>query len=217
MTRLSQEPTLEGPPHPLVAALADVVAPGKRVLVVGFGSGRHLPHLLERGLFIDVIEEDPQRADAAIAGFDQHPRVRIARARYDHPLPFDATYDGAVTTHVLLHGTPRTIASALAMVARQIRAYAPFHLTLGSQRDPRFRTGTSLDAQTRVAESGSEAGIPHAYFDAGGARALLSSWKILSLEEHDAAQTAGRWAHAPNELETMVHWFARITRRRSDH
>ena len=93
-----------------------------------------------------------------------------------------------------------------------MRPGAPLHVTLGSRRDPRFGGGMVLDEATRVGTTGTEAGIPHAYFDEVSARRLLSDWEILSLEEQSAAETAGRWAHAPSELESMVHWFARVVR-----
>jgi hypothetical protein len=101
----------------------------------------------------------------------------------------------------------------LAAIADRMRPGAPFHLTLGSRRDPRFGAGVALDEATRVTTGGAEAGIPHAYFDEPAARLLLSEWEILSLDERSAAETAGRWAHAPSELESMVHWFARVARR----
>jgi hypothetical protein len=202
---------MEGTPHPLVTALLDAVPAGGRVLLLGVGSGRHVPPLLAGDLRIDVVDDEADRARAAAARFAGDARVRIEQARYDSPLPFDATYDGALTTHALLHGTPATIAAVLQVVSARMRPAAPFHLTLGSRRDPRFESGTALDDSTRVAADGAEAGIPHAYFDEAGARRLLSGWEILSLEERSAAETAGRWAHAPSELASMVHWFARVT------
>jgi hypothetical protein len=212
---LSDEPTLQGTPHPLVAALIDAVPSRSRVLLLGVGSGRHIPPLLAADLRIDVLEEDAERAGVAVARFSADDGVRIAHGRYDLTPPFDATYDGALSTHALLHGRPQTVAAVLAAVADRMRPDAPLHVTLGSRRDPRFGAGMALDEATRVAASGTEAGIPHAYFDETSARLLLSGWEILSLEERSAAETAGRWAHNPSELESMVHWFARVTRRAS--
>jgi SAM-dependent methyltransferase len=210
---LTEGPTLQGSAHPLASALAGALPSGARVLLLGVGSGRHIPPLLEAGFAIDVVEDDRARAEAAIARFAGEPRVRIARLSEAGDLPFDATYDGALTTHALLHGTPDRIAASLAAVTTRLRPGAPFHLTLGSRNDPRFATGIALDEATRVTTEGAEAGVPHAYFDEAGARLLLADWEILALDERSAAETAGRWAHAPGELETMVHWFARVARR----
>lgn len=209
---MTEGPTLQGSAHPLASALIGAVPSGARVLLLGVGSGRHIPPLLEAGFHVDAVEDDRARAEAAVARFADDPRVRIARPPDDGTLPFDAVYDGALATHALLHGTPDRIAASLAAVAARLRPNAPFHLTLGSRNDPRFANGIALDEATRVTTEGAEAGIPHAYFDEAGARLLLADWAILALEERSAAATAGRWAHAPSELATMVHWFARVAR-----
>ncbi len=203
----------EGSPHPLSTGLIDALPPGSRVLLLGVGSGRHLPPLLAAGFNIDVLEEDERRVRATAARFAKEPRIRVARGCYTEPIPFELGYGGALTTHALLHGTPATIATALAIVGESLRSGAPFHLTLGSRADPRFHNGVAVDESTRVATTGAEAGVPHSYFDEAGARELLSGWKILSLEQRNVSETVGRWAHSESELETMVHWFARIERR----
>jgi SAM-dependent methyltransferase len=68
------------------------------------------------------------------------------------------------------------------------------------------------DDATWAADSGPEAGVPHAYFDEKAARQLLSGWNVVALEERSAAETAGRWTHSAAETATMVHWFARLER-----
>ncbi|MBC5810789.1 MAG: class I SAM-dependent methyltransferase [Candidatus Eremiobacteraeota bacterium] len=205
--------TLPEPPHPLAAALVAALPHDARVLLVGVGSGRHVPILLECGCRVDGIEADAQRASLASARFAAEPRIRIVRAPYEGPYPFTTTHDGALSTHALLHGTPPAIARALAAIGNRLRAGAPFHLTLGSRSDPRFALGEPLDDATRVAREGPEAGVPHAYFDEAGARALLTNWDVVELYEASAAETAGRWAHEAGETVEIVHWFVRIARR----
>ena len=211
---MADEPdTLREPPHPLVVALAEGLPAGSRVLVVGVGSGRHIPPLLEASFHVDVVEEDAGRATTAAERFAGEPRVRVARAGYAGSMPFALDYDGAVSTHALLHGSPPTIAVSVAAIGHRMRPGALFHLTLGSIRDPRCGGGVMIDDATWAAESGPESGVPHAFFDENAARALLSEWDILSLDERSAAETAGRWAHARAETATMIHWFARLKRR----
>jgi len=186
--------TLREPPHPLVGALIAALPADSRVLLVGVGSGRHIPPLLKAAFRVDALDEATLRA--VVDGE-----------------PFSGEFDGAVSTHALLHGTPGAIAAALGAIGARLRAGAPFHLTLGSTADPRFGTGTRVDDATWSALTGPEAGVPHAYFDEVGVRVLLADWDVLALEARSAAATAGRWAHRPDELATMVHWFARIARR----
>jgi hypothetical protein len=208
---LAEEPdTLHEPPHPLVAALAEALPAGSRVLLVGVGNGRHIPPLLEANLHVDAVEEDAGRATAATERFAGEPSVRVVRARYDGPIPFLLDYDGVVSTHALLHGSPSTIAASLAAIGNRMRRNALFHLTLGSIRDACCGGGVKIDDATWAAESGPESGVPHVFFDEKAARALLSDWNVLSLDERSASETAGRWAHAPAETATMIHWFARL-------
>jgi hypothetical protein len=179
--------TLRETPHPLVRALIETLPPGSRVLVVGVGNGRHIPPLTEAGFTVDAVDDLNSAARSE--------------------------YDGAIATHALLHGSPLTIAELLAAIEARMRAGGLFHLTLGSTKDPRYGRGVMIDDATWAAESGPERGVPHAFFDERSARALLAGWNVLSLDERSAAETAGRWAHSPNERAMIVHWFARLARR----
>jgi len=205
--------TLHEMPHPLVGALIETLSNGSRVLLVGVGSGRHVPPLLAAGFIVEAIEEDPERAARAAERFKSKARVRVVGGSYSVPPLLFSGYDAAVSTHALLHGSPPQIAASLAAMGSGLRAGGLFHLTLGSTRDPRYASGLRLDDATWVAETGAEIGVPHAYFDEKAARTLLSDWTILSLDERSAAETAGRWAHTSAETATMVHWLARLKRR----
>lgn len=204
--------TLPESPHPLTAALVAAVAPGARILLLGIGNARHLRALLEAEHSVDVVEEDTARAAEAAMRWADRPSVRIARARYTGPLPFATRYDGALSTHALLHGSPAAVAASLAAVGNRLRAGAPFHFTLGSKRDPRFGRGTRIDDDTWAPQDGSEAGVAHVYFDEAGVRRLLAGWNVAAFEERSASQTAGRWAHGDAEVASMVHWFVRARR-----
>jgi len=205
--------TLPESPHPLTSALIAAVVPGSRVLLIGIGSGRHLAALAAAGLAVDAVEAAAGRAAAATTRWAATPRLRIAQARYaDGPASFPTGFDGALATHALLHGRCADIAATLAAVHARLRAGAPFHFTLGSQRDPRFGRGTRLAEATWASDDGDEAGVAHTYFDERGARSLLATWEILGLEERDASATAGAWAHASG-AGGLVHWFVRARRR----
>jgi hypothetical protein len=181
-------------------------------LLLGIGSGRNVPALLAGGARLDVVEEDAERARAAAVRFAGEPRVRIARARYAGPLPFSGGFGGALSTHALLHGTPRAIAAAIAAVRNRLSPGGPFYATLGTKTDPRYGSGTQLERDVFAPLDGSEAGVAHAYFDDAGARALFAGFRIVSLVETCAAESAGRWAHTDDEAARLVHWFVRAIR-----
>ena len=203
-TRTSEPPVA----HPLALELARIVAtqtPPPRVLVLGVGSGRNLPVLLATGARVEAIEDDPARLRDVVLRFDR-PDVRAGR--YGGPYPFASGFAGALSTHALLHGSRATIADAISAVRAVLAPGGHFFTTLGSTRDPRYGTGRRLEANTFAASEGSEAGIPHVYFDETRARELFAGFELEALDLVDAAETAGRWAHSVAEARTLVHWFA---------
>lgn len=202
------EPT----PHPLVSALAARLAPlaAPRVLLLGIGNGRNVTPLLAAGARLDAIEEDPARARASMQRFAGTGTVRITRAAYDGPYPFAGPFDGALSTHALLHGTPQHVAAALGAVYNRLAPNAPFFFTLGSKRDPRFGSGRSVAEDVYAPDAGSEAGVAHCYFDEPGVRALVAPFQLEHIEERTSS--AGSWAHSPQEAASIVHWFVRARR-----
>jgi len=184
-----------------------VVTP--RFLLLGVGNGRNIPALLANGGSVDAIEEDPARAGAVAARFAGEPRVRIATAPYAGKPPFGGSYDGALSTNALLHGSQAGVRAALAGCALALRAGAPLYLVLGSRSDPRFGRGRRLDDAVFAPTEGPEADVPHVYFDAAGVRELLADFALVALDETSAAETAGRWAHDASDAAHIVHWFVR--------
>jgi SAM-dependent methyltransferase len=201
-------------PHPLARELAAFLAAQltPHVLLVGYGNGRNVPALIHAGARITILEEDAERARSAAARFATDARVNVNRAAYHEPIPEATTFDGALCTHALLHGTPASIGAAVARICDRLHSGAPFFLTLGTKSDPRYGTGRAAGPDTYAPESGSERGVPHAYFDAAGARALLRGFTLERLEESSAAETAGSWAHTGAESATLRHWFVRASR-----
>ena len=178
-------------PHPLAAELVERLRslPNARVLDLGSGSGRNAAAL---------------RA----AGYDVHaiPDERVGE--FTAPERFDA----AVSTHALLHGTPRSIASTLDTLAQLLNRDAPLYATFGSKADARYGSGTRIENDTFAPDSGEEQGVAHAFFDEPGLRALLERWfTIEALEEHDVDDVVGTWSHARRPRGSM-HWFVRARR-----
>ncbi len=207
-TRGRAEPT----PHPLAVELAARLAAEapRRCLLLGVGRGRNLAPFLAAGIGVDAIEDDPERARAAILRFAETADVRVAQTAYAGPYPVAEAYAGALSTHALLHGSPADVAAALAATYARLAPGAPFFFTLGNKHDPRFGTGAPIAPDTYVDETGSESGVAHCYFDAGGVDALLAGFALERLEECSGA--AGTWAHDSAEAERIVHWFVRAHR-----
>jgi hypothetical protein len=182
-------------PHPLAVRLVEHLraGPSTRVLDFAFGRGRNTEALRAAGFTVVAVDDSTAASAAPLAGLSG---------------PFAA----ALSTHGLLHGTPATIGATLAGIAGLLAKGAPLYATFGSIRDARFGSGTRIGEFTYAPESGEERGVAHAFFDRERLCALLGAhFAICSLEEHDAGQSAGQWAHPERPLSEAVHWFAVVT------
>jgi hypothetical protein len=202
-------------PHPLAVALADLERTANQnaprwVLALGGGSGRNIPPLLAAHFRVDVLEEDPARAQALRDRFGQESSVRVANGLYAEPNVFRQRYDAVLSTHALLHGLPGAIKAAIQAFKELLAPDADMMLTLGSARDPRCGAGQRVDAQTWAPLEGPEAGVPHVYYDRQEARTLLGSFAVVSLQEVRARDIVGSWAHTADQTPEILHWFAHV-------
>ncbi|HEX5275989.1 MAG TPA: methyltransferase domain-containing protein [Candidatus Rubrimentiphilum sp.] len=192
MTESSTEAGKVRRAHPLAISLIARLraAPHARVLEIGAGTGRNTEALRTAGLEIDAI---PDGAPVP------------AREEY---------YDGALSTHELLHGTPGTVAAALDAIANVLKPGAPLHATFASTLDARFGKGRRISKHVFAAEIGDEAGVPHVYFTAEELRSLLeANYEVESIQETAADEIVGTWAHR-EPLRGVVHWFVRGIKKR---
>ncbi len=205
------------PPHLLARELARRIAAPARVLHLGVGSGRNISPFVDRDVRVDALETDAGRAAAVARRFANDSRVRVVHVESlvdsDPAAVCGRAYDGALSTHALLHGRLGDVVATVAAARALVRVGAPLYATFGSTRDPRFGAGTQLDAATFAPIVGPEAGIAHTFFDQRGIRALLDAFKIETLVETDAAEYVGTWAHAAGDAASIVHWFVRAVAR----
>jgi len=175
----------------LVQALAGTNA---RVIDFATGSGRNAAALRAAGLDVLAI------ADTA--------------ASAEGPKAANGPYKAVLSTHGLLHGDVRAIEELVEAIAGVLEPRGLFYATFGSTRDARFGTGTEIAPFVYAPDDGDERGIAHAYFDEGRLRTLLIPWfEIDALEERNADETAGAWAHTEKPLEGSAHWFVRARKR----
>ena len=187
MSSHSPEPPNLRRPHPLALLLIERAAAGMRVLELGSGSGRNTDALRAAGLHVTAVGDEALRTPLGLAA---------------------AAFDAAISTHGMLHGTPRDVAALVAETANALRGGAPAYLTFASTRDARFGQGRKIDERTYAPAEGDEAGVPHVFYDRGTLRAMLEpAFTIEALDEVDADAIVGRWAHATMPRGT-VHWFA---------
>jgi len=163
---------------------------GIRILDFATGSGRNTDVLRAAGFTVVPIGDAAAALQAPLAG------IR-------------GSFDAAISTHGLLHGTPAIVASLLCAVAESLGSGGLLYATFGSIHDARFGLGERIDDRTFAPTDGDERGVAHAYFDRDDVEALLERhFKVESLQEHGVDRVAGGWAHRDRPLRDAVHWFA---------
>jgi hypothetical protein len=180
-------------PHPLAERLiARYRAEGLAgtAIDVHTGSGRNAAALRAAGIPV-------------IATRDDEPYTQLPGGR--------ESYVAAISTHGYLHGTTAKLRLGFADLRRVLVPGAPVYVTLGSLNDPRFGFGTALDERTFAPGDGPEIGIPHAFFERDGIVELLRGYAIETMDEVDATEIAGTWAHGDDPPERIVHWFVVAT------
>jgi len=185
--------------HPLADRLiARYRAAGWRdpVLEIAAGSGRNTRAFVAAGIPIVSTRDD--------APYTQLPDGRD-------------TFAAAISTHGYLHGATAKLRMGFAELRRVLHPGAPVYATLGSINDPRFGFGDALDERTFAPGDGDEIGIPHAYFERDGIHELLRGFTIESLEEVDATDIVGKWAHPDatdslDAVQRILHWFVVATK-----
>jgi hypothetical protein len=184
-------------PHPLAECLIKRLqpAPDHPILDFAAGSGRNGEALRRAGFAVVTIDDETASSEAPLA-----PAMG----------PFAAT----ISTHGFLHGNVAAVCARVAAIAGRLALGGLLCATFGSTRDARFGRGERIDDSTFAPLEGDERGVAHSYFDRTHLRELLERYfEIESLDERDADEIAGAWAHRERPLSNAVHWFA-VGRRR---
>jgi hypothetical protein len=186
-------PSTQGP-HPLAERLIErylAAAWQTPVIEVAAGVGRNSAAMAAAGIPLVATRDDES--------YTQLPGER-------------ESYAAGLSTHGYLHGSTAKVRAGLAELRRVLTPGGPVYVTLGSIHDERFGFGESLDEWTFAPGDGPEMGIPHAYFDRDTIVELLRGFTIESLDEVDATDIVGTWAHENGPPQRVIHWFAIATR-----
>lgn len=93
-------------------------------------------------------------------------------------------FHGALSWDALHHNTISNIYKAVDNVYESLCDGGMFMVSLLNTKSGRADLrGKEIEKNTFVREDGSEAGVPHHYFDEQGVRDLFKKWKIVSLVE----------------------------------
>ncbi len=98
----------------------------------------------------------------------------------------DTLFHGAFSWDALHHNTLGEIEKAVGHIQESFYDNGMFMASLISTKSGSFSHGTEIETNTYVNDKGSEAGVPHHYFDEQGIRDLFHDWRMISLVENEA-------------------------------
>jgi SAM-dependent methyltransferase len=166
-----------------------------RVLDLGFGAGRHVAYLARAGFEVCGTDISPRGLAFTQAWLAREGLQADLSDMTVIPFP-DAMFDAVVSTYVIHHNTLDNIRRCVAEMHRVLVSGGKALLVVQSKRGYRYGRGTPLEPDTFLPDTGSDAGIPHHFFDEAGVRDLLSAFTILQLEPREGSGESGhRHAH----------------------
>ena len=151
------------------------------------GAGRH-------AVLISQMEHNAYGSDISVNGINYTKKwlessglmanLKVADMTVN---PFTGlNFHGALSWDALHHNTISNINKAVDNVYESLCEGGMFMVSLRSTKSGKADLrGKEIEKNTFVMEDGSEAGVPHHYFNEQGIRELFKKWKIISLADID--------------------------------
>jgi len=170
----------------------------RRVLDIGCGAGRHLLFLAEQGF-------EAHGLDISTVGLSYaHRRLQdeglwVGLVRGDMArLPYKSgSFDAAIAIASLYHSTLEGMRWTIAELYRVLRPGGLALLEFKSKKSFRYGKGEEIEPDTFIAETGTDAGIPHHYSNREEIEELLGGFAVHRLLEKvktfDEGHLSGRW------------------------
>ena len=172
----------------------------RRVLDLGFGTGRHTVFLAEQGLEVygmDISEKGKEITEGKLKEKGLKANLQIADM---HKLPYqDNFFDAVVAIYVIEHNTLKGLKESIAEIRRALKPGGVLVATLISTKDPRHGTGKEIEPNTFVNFNDPvESDVMHRTSDKKEAKKLFGQFNILKLEEMEG--------FSPRRKMKTFHW-----------
>ena len=173
----------------------------KRILDVGFGTGRHTIFLAENGFEvygIDISKTGKEITERKVKEKNlKNVHLRIADMR---KIPFkNDSFDAVIAVYTLPHNTFNGLKEAVSELWRVLKPKGILVATLLSVKDSRYGTGKKVAPDTFSGfDDPDESDVPHHFSDEKEAKELLAEFDLIKLEEKSM--------HSERRKATSVHW-----------
>ena len=157
----------------------------KRILDLGFGTGRHTIFLAEKDFDvygIDISEKGKEITEQK--GKEKNLNIHLVVGDM-HDLPFEDTFFDAIIVIYTIHHTNLTgLKRIMSEVKRVLKPKGIFVGTLISTKDLRYGTGKKLEPDTFIGiNEPVDPDVPHHFSDERKVKELFSGFNFLNLEE----------------------------------
>lgn len=187
-------------PYPRVLEFARLLKErgSRRVLDLGCGTGRHLVYLAKEGFEPFGIDLSPTGLEQARRWLAEEGLKAELKESDMTSIPYpDGFFDGAISIHVIYHGTLDQMRKAISEIHRTLRPGGLALLTFQSRRSYRSGRGRELEPHTFIPDIGSDAGLPHHFSDREELEELLRAFVIRELRLierlHEEGHRSSHW------------------------
>ncbi len=184
----------------LVGRLSD--RPGREILDLGCGAGRHLVYLGSLGFSVHGMDlsENGLLHTRAWLWAEELPAWLVKGDMTCLPYQ-DDSFDAVISIHVIFHNPLAKMRDSIAEVYRVLRPGGLALLTFQSTRSYRYKSGIEIEPGTFIPENGSDNGIPHHFSDL---EELGREFKTFIVRKVELDERRGE------EGDLSSHWVALV-------
>ena len=173
-----------------------------RILDLGCGTGRHLVYLAKEGFEPFGIDISPTGLEYARQWLEQEGLQAELKQSDMTEVPYpDGFFDGAISIHVIYHGTLEQMRKAIGEIHRTLKPGGLALLTFQSKRSYRYGRGREIEPNTFIPDIGEDRDVPHHYSDREELEKVLQAFTILEIELLEKLYESG---HRSSHWEVLV-------------
>ena len=176
----------------------------KKVLDLGFGTGRHIIFLADNGFDvygIDISKTGKKITEKKIK--EKNLNNALLKKADMHDIPFgDNFFDAVFAIYVIEHNTFAGLKKTVSEMLRVLKPKGIIVATTISTKDPRYKMGKKVEQKTFInlynTTGGDDSDVPHRFSDKKEMKRLFYKFNILDMKEV--------FGYSERRKAKIVHW-----------